>query len=265
MKYHRIYLCILLLRAALGLSLRNNPVKQLVGDAKLGYERRVAADPSFPQKSVAEVFIAAGTQFTAELERRGSRILPEADFVFAGVLTAIAGKYYSMWRVAPTRMQQTNQTATAEPSVFGMKVPTNAFQKTMLDGVTRPALPQRLGSFLLPVVPLFKAGFISSAIGYGFVHLMILLRSVLVPSFVSQTQNMNILYASIYTGAFMSVVSNIRYQILQGLVEPLVDNCFRRLPVVRAAFILAIRIANGLLGSILAISGMKWLGLQRLK
>ena len=196
---------------------------QIIKNVKVGYEQRIAADPSFPAKSITEVFLAAGTQLTAELERRGSaRFLPELDFIAAGVLTAIAGKYYSMWRVAPTSRQVEPDQATVsqEPMLWGrIAVPTNAFQRTLLDGVTKPTLGQRLGSFLLPIGPLFRAGFLASSIGYGLVSFMIGLRTLLLPDFVSQTKNVNVLYASIYTGAFMAVVSNIRYQVLQGLGE----------------------------------------------
>ena len=243
-----------------------NPIKRLTTNLAIGYQRRVAADPSFPAKSLAEVFVGAGTQFAAEVERRGAKNLcPEFDFVLAGILTAIFGKYYAMWRVAPTRFSQSNDKRALEPSLFGMKVPTNAFQPKMMDGVTSPFMKQRLGAFVVPVVPLFRAGFIASAVGYGLTAIMIYLRSIIVPSFVQKTRNVNILYASLYSGVFVAVVSNIRYQLLQGIVEPWVDKLFRRIPILRANFIFACRIANGLLGSSLAITGMRVLGLQRLK
>lgn len=246
-----------------------HPISRLINDAKHGYRQRVSADPSFPVKSVAEVFLAAGTQLLAEVERRGChRLLPELDFVLAGVLTAIVGKYYSMWRVAPTLTTTTTPSPTTltEPTLGRMKVPTNAFQRFMLDGVTRPKLRQRLGSFVVPIIPLFRAGVIASALGYGCVRLMILIRSILVPSLVVQTQNVNILHAALYTGVFMAVVSNVRYQILQGVVEPWIQWMLQtKLPALRMALIVVIRFANGLLGSILAISGMRLLRLQQLK
>ena len=63
--------------------------------AREGYQCRVAADPSFRQKSFTEVLLAAGTQFAAEWNRRGvHRLVPEADFVLPAVLTAVFGKYY---------------------------------------------------------------------------------------------------------------------------------------------------------------------------
>lgn len=253
-----------------------NPVRTWTKDIKIGYDRRVAADASFPQKSIAEVLLAAGTQLTAEWQRRGAeRLLPEAEFVIAGVLTAVVGKYFSMWKVAQTQLAATTKTTIVhhkqqeedadshqDPSVGGMKVPTNAFQATMLDGITVPSSKQRLGSLVAPIVPLFRAGVIASALGYGMTAGIFSGSSVRTKVV---TQQVNIVYACLYTGAFMAVVSNLRYQILQGLVEPAVDKWLRKVPLLRAVVIFSIRIGNGLLGSILAISGMRWLGLQKLK
>jgi Protein RETICULATA-related len=179
-----------------------------------------------------------------------------------------------MWRVAKT-LEDTNadnlknatqSNGSSDPILIGkLPVPTNAFQTYMMDGVTRPTLLQRGGSFLAPVFPLFRAGVITSAVGYGLVDLLIRLRSVLLPSYTAATQPVNVLYASVYTGCFMAVVSNIRYQLLQGLVEPLLDKALARFPLIRKAVIFIVRWMNGLLGSVLAITGMRACGLQKLK
>jgi len=243
---------------------------KLAQSISTGYQQRVAADPSFAQKSVTELLLAAGTQMTAEWNRRGTAGLNnEIDFVVAGVLTACYGKFYSMWRVAPTKISKSQSSAGDTPTdatVFGIAVPTNAFQPTMLDGKTLPTLQQRMLSLLAPVPALFKAGCIASLVGYGLTALFIALRSILVPSYMAATRNVNIIYASLYTGAFMAVVSNLRYQILQGIIEPkLVDRYLKGYPALRAATMFMVRLANGLLGSTLAIVGMKTLGLQQLK
>jgi hypothetical protein len=72
-----------------------SPLKRWSHQIRTGYERRVAADPSFAAKSVTEVLLAAGTQLTAEWNRRGTaRLLPEIDFVAPAIISAVFGKYY---------------------------------------------------------------------------------------------------------------------------------------------------------------------------
>ncbi len=224
---------------------------------------RIEADPDFIAKSITEVILAIGTQLAAEFGRRGkSRMITEIDFVVAGILTAMAGKYYSMWRVAPTgtATSSTNKNDKSTEKQIS-NIPTNAFQND------RPyTLFQRCAAFITPVPSLFQAGFIASTIGYGLTAILVFLRTVFVPTYEAATVNVNILHASLYTGAFMAVVSNIRYQLLQGIIEPkIIERIFNKVPVVKAGVIFIVRLANGLLGSSLAISGMRMFGLQKLK
>jgi hypothetical protein len=71
------------------------PIQKWTQQLQKGYQQRVAADPQFASKSVTEVLVAAGTQLTAEWNRRGAnRLLSELDFVVPAILTAVFGKYY---------------------------------------------------------------------------------------------------------------------------------------------------------------------------
>ena len=255
-------------------------VSSVTKSISYGYRARVAADPNFLIKSFLEVALAAGTQMMAEVSRRGAKgCITEIDFVVAGVLTAIAGKYYSSWRVAPTATPDGDgdgdETVTStsvqsgtqkSKDGFWSRVPTNAFQPYHLDGKTRPTVAERFGALLAPIPTLFRAGVIASAIGYGLTNFLISLRTLLLPDYVSPTINVNIVHACVYTGAFMSIVSNIRYQLLQGIIEPhIIDRLFQRLPPLQAAATFGVRFANGLFGSVIAIAGMKYFGLQKLK
>ena len=303
---------------------------------KKGYQQRISADPSFLSKSILEIILAASTQYMAEVTRRGwSNMKMEMDFVFAGVVTAVCGKYYSMWRVAKTvnvdvdldldldvyvdagatatnnnsntksnNNNSNNNNNNNSDHNWRNQIPTNAFQPTLLDGITPPTFPSRILAFFLPMPQLFRAGVISSTIGYGFTSFLTSLRTIfmnwgLLPFYEIKTRPVSVPLAAVYTGVFMAVVSNIRYQVLQGVVEPyFIDGVFDRLEnmtekmanatgrikglswvsrllhgLIRIKFwrqwkglmIVLVRWGNGLLGSWIAIGGMKACGLQKMK
>ena len=241
-------------------------IHKLTSSISAGFRQRIEADPSFPAKSAAELLLAAGTQLSAEWNRRGDFLLLELDFVVAGVITAMVGKYYTMWRVAPTLNDDRLGSAhPADTTIFGVPVPNNVFQATLVDRVTEPSIQQRFLSFFAPMSSLFQAGVVASAIGYGLTAGLIALRSYLIPSYVAVTRSVNIVHASLYTGAFMAFVSNLRYQILQGVIEPQFIDKLRKYPLFQASLIFIFRMANGFLGSVLAITGMRMLGLQTRK
>lgn len=253
-----------------------------------GYAQRIASDSAFLSKSILEVVLAVLTQCVAEVGSRGKdRMLVEIDFVFAGVLTAVCGKYYSMWKVAKT-VGSSNGEAGSTYTSWRYGVPTNAFQPTLLDGQTVPSPTSRLLAIFVPMPQLFRAGCIASAIGYGLTSVFIRVRSLVAPNYVVLTREVPVFLAAVYTGLFMALVSNIRYQVLQGLVEPyFIDGVFSnvedyvsddkrhipgrvsvRLKVLRnlkSTVIVLVRYANGVLGSWIAICGMRALGLQKLK
>ena len=196
-----------------------------------------------------------------------------------------AGKYYSMWRVARTvdahaksteNIGRTNTVSTTSKTTtnnWRERVPTNAFQPTLFDGYTPPTLSSRFLAFLLPMPQLFRAGVIASTIGYGLTSILIRLRAFLVPNYVVATEPVSVVLAAVYTGLFMAFVSNIRYQILQGIIEPFLLSMTEVLSnkigswvtVFGKVAVLLVRYANGVLGSWIAIGGMRAVGLQTLK
>lgn len=167
-----------------------------------------------------------------------------------------------MWRVAPTISSKDEfKEINKQDSSFWSKVPTNAFQRDRAI-----SFHLRCAAIIAPVPTLFQAGIIASAIGYGITAVLIQLRSALIPDYIAQTQSVNIIAACVYTGSFMAIASNLRYQLLQGIIEPIfIDKPFATCPKIRSTLIILLRYANGLFGSMLAISGMKILGLQKLK
>ena len=205
------------------------PLKARITSA---WRARADADPKFRQKLALEAALACALQTTAEVQRRGRAFGREADYVVAGVLTALAGKLMASFQAAPSM-----QGATA----------TNAFQ---------PDVPvrDRVGAVVRPMPRLFGVGFAAAAAGYGLTDVLTRLRDLCGIAVVAPPR-VPILGAAVYTGVFVAVVSNGSYQILQGLVE-------RGWWGDRRALLFVGRAGRSLMASALAIRGMQMSGLQ---
>ena len=256
---------------------RNN--LSLFGTISKGYTLRCAANPSFPLRSTLEVILAVTLQLLAEFNRRGHSLRNmwiAGDFILAGVVTAVGGKYYSMWKVAPTHITPPSSSSSINPNSSNSnssnsngngkgqsksKIPTNAF-------LAPPRTPflYRFSSFISPVPSLFTVGFITAFLGYSATHLLTVLRSHLLPSYIPPTVPINVIHASVYTGCFLATVSNVRYQLLQGLIEPFIEYIFGgRESSLTKGVVFLVRCGNGFLGSWIAITGMRLFGLQKMK
>ena len=108
------------------------PLKARITSA---WRARADADPKFRQKLALEAALACALQTTAEVQRRGRAFGREADYVVAGVLTALAGKLVASFQAAPS-----TQGAAA----------TNAFQPDV-------PLRARVGAVVRPMPRLFGA------------------------------------------------------------------------------------------------------------
>lgn len=204
------------------------------------WRARSAADPRFRAKLALEGCLAAALQAAAEAQRRRGAFAREADYVVAGVLTAVAGKLAASFQAAPS-----------DGAV------TNAFQ--------RGASPRRrVAAVASPAPRLFAVGFLAAAFGYGATAALAALRARLgVAAPAAAPPAVPIWAAAVYTGCFVAVVSNLSYQVLQGLVEHrLVEPATAGRPRARAALLFAGRSLRSLAASGLAIRGMQALGLQ---
>ena len=129
------------------------PLKARITSA---WRARADADPKFKQKLALEAALACALQTTAEVQRRGRAFGREADYVVAGVLTALAGKLVASFQAAPS-----TQGAAA----------TNAFQPDV-------PLRARVGAVVRPMPRLFGVGFAAAALGYGLTDCLTRLRDL---------------------------------------------------------------------------------------
>lgn len=102
-------------------------------------------------------------------------------------------------------------------------------------------------------------------IGYGLTSILIHARALLAPQFVVATEPVPMVLAAMCTGSFMAIASNVRYQILQGIVEHFLPSISDALVGFGKVAVLLVRYANGVLGSWIAIEGIRAVGLHMLK
>ena len=122
--------------------------------------------------------------------------------------------------------------------------------------------PARLKEFGAAMPPLFAVGVFSATVGYSLSTFLTILRERF-GGFVSPMVGIHPLAAGVYTGSFMALVSNIRYNLLQHVIEPFIESRAGGWGMRVGIFL--VRALNGFLGSYLAIMGMRVVGLQRFK
>ncbi len=242
-------------------------------------------------KCLLEVSLAVSFQLLAEIERRRGSFWAESDYVLAGVLTAIIGKAYAAWRTAPTapvpgsaerdakreqRLVQKSGGSAGRDIWAG--VPSNFF------AFGEYSLAQRSLAVAKPVPKLFAVGAASAFVGYGFAAVLSSLRP---PGEAPPLPPVPLLGAALYGGLFLMTVSNLSFQLYQGLVEGRIvdpatsalkrridDSAFSFLFISNSRASAAVgllkwllvalgRSARGVLVSGLAIRGMQVTGLQR--
>mmetsp|Transcript_68834 Transcript_68834/g.138393 ORF Transcript_68834/g.138393 Transcript_68834/m.138393 type:complete len:313 (-) Transcript_68834:325-1263(-) len=238
-------------------------------------ERAMAAGSSrvFLIKALTEIGLAVTFQLLAEIQRRRGRFWPEFDYVLAGTITAVLGKGYSAWVTAPT-VSNTLTTTAFDSKPSKSRTPTNVF------AFGDYTLANRCFALVKPAPRLFFVGASSAFLGYGLAASLGSLRGVagLAGSGVKGPPPVPLLGAALFTGTFLVTVSNLSYQIVQGLVELRMIDGFanflrgdsdegsfrtRVAAFVRWALFVACRASRGIIVSGLAIRGMQLSGLQK--
>lgn len=212
--------------------------------------------------------------------------MDELDFAFADVLTCLVANFAAVLIAAPS-------VAGAAVAPSGRNIPANMFQ--MVPPGARPyALSDRLISPFLKVPTLFAVGMVASLLGYGTTSVLTSLRNYLheakndpMPSSSSAAAatgsrkwfgkkavvieveeeapaKIPVFKTSLAVGAFLAVSTNIRYQLISGVVEERGIAKFlahNKLTDHLASFV--VRSCNTYIGSVHMIDFLKLLGLQQ--
>ncbi|CAD6333932.1 unnamed protein product [Miscanthus lutarioriparius] len=227
-----------------------------------GFKERLLADDLFLTKVGIECGVGIFTKTAAEYEKRRENFVKELDFVIADVVMAIVADFMLVWLPAPTVSLQpplaVNSGAVAK---FFYNCPDNAFQ-VALSG-TSYSLLQRVGAILRNGAKLFAVGTSASLVGTGVTNALIKARQAASKDFDGEVENLPILSTSVAYGVYMAVSSNLRYQVLAGVIEQrMLEPLLHQHKLVLSAASFAVRTGNTFLGSLLWIDYARWVGVQ---
>ncbi|XP_054796218.1 protein RETICULATA-RELATED 4, chloroplastic [Prosopis cineraria] len=227
-----------------------------------GFKERLLADDLFLFKVFMECGVGMFTKTAAEYERRREKFFDELEIVFADVVMAILADFMLVYLPAPTVSLRPPLSISAGPiAKFFHNCPDNAFQVS-LSG-TPYSLIQRVGAILRNGTKLFAVGTASSLVGTAVTNALINAKKAVDKSSAGEIENVPILSTSAAYGVYMAVSSNLRYQVLAGIIEQrLLEPLLHQHKLILSAVCFAVRTGNTYLGSLLWVDYARWIGVQ---
>ncbi|KAF8041191.1 hypothetical protein BT93_B3196 [Corymbia citriodora subsp. variegata] len=226
-----------------------------------GFKERLLADDLFLAKVGIECGVGLFTKTAAEYTRRGEKFFDELEIVFADVVMAILADFMLVYLPAPTvSLRPALATNAGSLAKFLYNCPDNAFQ-IALHGSSYSLL-QRIGSILRNGTKLFAVGTASSLVGTFVTNALINARKA-VDNSSGDVENVPILSTSAAYGVYMAVSSNLRYQVLAGVIEQrMLEPLLHQHKLMLSAICFAVRTGNTFLGSLLWVDYARWIGIQ---
>lgn len=230
-----------------------------------GFKERLLADDLFLTKVAIECGVGIFTKTAAELERRRENFTKELDFVFADVVMAIIADFMLVWLPAPTVSLRPPLTVSAgRLAKFFYGCPDNAFQVALAG--TSYSLLQRIGAIVRNGAKLFAVGTGASLVGTGVTNALINARKAIDKSFAGEAEDVPILSTSVTYGVYMAVSSNLRYQVLAGVIEQrILEPLLHQHKIILSAICFAVRTGNTFLGSLMWVDYARWVGIQKIR
>lgn len=226
-----------------------------------GFKERLLADDLFLAKVFMECGVGMFTKTAAEYERRRENFFKELEIVFADVVMAVIADFMLVYLPAPTVSLRAPISANAgRIAKFFHSCPDNAFQIAF--GGTSYSLLHRFGAIVRNGAKLFAVGTTSSLVGTVVTNALINAKKAV--SSVDEIENVPVLSTSVGYGVYMSVSSNLRYQILAGIIEQrILEPLLHQHKLFLSAICFAVRTGNTFLGSLLWVDYARWIGVQK--
>lgn len=228
-----------------------------------GFRERLLADDLFFAKVFMECGVGMFTKTAAEYQKRKENFFNELEVVFADVVMAVIADFMLVYLPAPTVALRAPINVNAGAlSKFFYSCPDNAFQIAMAG--TSYSFLQRFGAVVRNGAKLFAVGTASSLVGTVVTNACINAKKAVDKSGAEEVENVPVLATSVAYGVYMSVSSNLRYQILAGVIEQrILEPVFHQHKLLLGALCFAVRTGNTFLGSLLWVDYARLIGLQK--
>ena len=178
---------------------------------------------------------------------------------------ALIADFMLTWLPAPTLPLSPKLAASSSGLTrFLAGCPDNAFQ---IATAARPfSVAQRAAAVARNGAKLFVVGTGASIVGTGVTNGIIAARKALDPKYAQKGEDMDIVRQSAAYGLYMSTSSNLRYQLLAGVIEQrMIEPLLHPYPFASAAASFVVRTGNTFVGSLLWVDFVRLLGLQKQK
>ncbi|KAL2507110.1 hypothetical protein Fot_30757 [Forsythia ovata] len=228
-----------------------------------GFKERLLADDLFLAKVAMECGVGVFTKTAAEYERRKENFFNELEIVFADVVMAVIADFMLVYLPAPTvSLRPPIAVNAGRIAKFFHSCPDNAFQ-VALPGISYSLL-QRIGAIVRNGTKLFAVGTSSSLVGTVMTNALINARKAVDQSAADEVESVPVLSTSVAYGVYMAVSSNLRYQVLAGVIEQrILEPLLHQNKLLLSATCFAVRTGNTFLGSLLWVDYARWIGIQK--
>ncbi|RLN23262.1 protein RETICULATA-RELATED 4, chloroplastic-like [Panicum miliaceum] len=230
-----------------------------------GFRERLLADDLFLAKLAMECGVGVIAKTAAEYEKRRENFVKEIDIVIADVVMAIVADFMLVYLPAPTVSLQPPLARNAGAIAnFFHNCPDNAFQIALAGRSF--SLLQRLGAILRNGAKLFAVGTTASLIGTGVTNASIKARKAVDKDLEDEVEDIPVVSTSVAYGVYMAISSNLRYQILAGVIEQrMLEPLLHNHKLLLSAMCFAVRTGNTFLGSLLWVDYARWVGVQKVQ
>ncbi|KAK4356516.1 hypothetical protein RND71_025487 [Anisodus tanguticus] len=228
-----------------------------------GFKERLLADDLFLAKLGMECGVGIFTKTAAEYERRRENFFNELEIVAADVVMAVIADFMLVYLPAPTVSLRPRMAVDAgRIAKFLNLCPDNAFQMA-LPG-TSYSLLQRIGAIVRNGTKLFAVGTASSLVGTLVTNAALNAKKAVDKSSAEEVENLPVVATSVAYGVYMAVSSNLRYQIVAGVIEQrILEPMLHQHKLMLSAMCFAVRTGNTFLGSLLWVDYARLIGIQK--